>query len=137
MEWAVRSTPLMTWKLPLFIRSTMPTNRSGHLSGKSSTLIRLIASLSCLWIFSGLVSISSIIEYLIDWRSDAVILSRKSFSSLKRQWRLMKFLKVTDATTRKCSAKSSRLQRKSRSGPKFSCDSICCRYFSAFFFLVN
>ena len=131
MEWAVRSTPLMTWKLPLFMRSTMPWSRSGHLSGKSSTLMRLMASLSCRCICSGLDNMSSMMEHLIDCRSCAAILSAKSVSSLRRQCRLTKFLNVTDATTRMCIGKSSRLHRNNRSGPKFSCDSICCKYFSA------
>lgn len=46
-ECAVRRTPLITWKSPLWKRFTISVNKSGHFWGKSSRPIMLIASLSC------------------------------------------------------------------------------------------
>lgn len=46
-EWAVRRTPLMTWKSPLWKRFTISVSRSGHFCGKSSLPIILMASLNC------------------------------------------------------------------------------------------
>ena len=46
-ECAVRRTPLMIWKSPLWKRVTISVKRSGHFWGKSSLPIMLMASLSC------------------------------------------------------------------------------------------
>lgn len=45
-ECAVRRTPLITWKSPLWNRFTISVNKSGHFCGKSSLPIMLIASLN-------------------------------------------------------------------------------------------
>ena len=45
-ECAVRRTPLITWKSPLWKRFTISVNKSGHFWGKSSLPIMLIASLN-------------------------------------------------------------------------------------------
>lgn len=46
-ECAVRSTPLMMWKSPLWKRVTISVRRSGHFWGKSSLPMMLMASLNC------------------------------------------------------------------------------------------
>lgn len=46
-EWAVRRTPLMTWKSPLWKRFTISVSKSGHFWGKSSRPMILMASLNC------------------------------------------------------------------------------------------
>lgn len=46
-ECAVRSTPLIMWKSPLWKRVTISVRRSGHFRGKSSLPMMLMASLNC------------------------------------------------------------------------------------------